>query len=70
MASLRTFHIFFIMVVIAATEAFGIWAIWDYTQRSKDLLILALGVLALAGGLGLIGYMVWFIRKLERADIH
>jgi len=68
MGSLRTFHIFFLLVVMAAADLFGIWSIWDY-QRSGDGTILLLGVLALVGGLALIPYTVWFIRKLNRAHI-
>jgi drug/metabolite transporter (DMT)-like permease len=68
MGSLRTFHIFFLLVVIAAADLFGVWAIWDYS-KSQDGTILALGVMALVGGLGLIAYTIWFIRKLNRAHI-
>jgi len=68
MGSLRSFHIFFLLVVIAAADLFGIWAIWDFQQRN-DTLILGLGVVALLGGLGLIPYTIWFVRKLNRAHI-
>jgi hypothetical protein len=68
MGSLRTFHIFFLLVVMAGADLFGIWSIWDY-QRSGDGTVLALGVIALLGGLAMIPYIVWFIRKLNRARI-
>ncbi|MCB9851049.1 MAG: hypothetical protein H6817_10150 [Phycisphaerales bacterium] len=68
MGSLKTFHIFFVLVVMAAADLFGIWAIRDY-QHSADAMILGLGILALIGGLGLIPYTIWFIRKLNRAHI-
>lgn len=68
MASLRTFHIFFILVVIAAADFFGLWSIWDY-QRSHDGLVLGLGMGSLLGSLGLIVYIVWFIRKAKRAHL-
>lgn len=68
MSSLRTFHIFFILVVIATADFFGLWSIWDY-QRSGDRLVLGLGIASLVGGLGLIAYIVWFIRKANQAHL-
>ena len=68
MGSLRSFHIFFLLLVIAAADLFGIWALRDY-QTSNDGSVLALGVVSLLGSLGLILYTIWFIRKLNRAHI-
>lgn len=68
MGSLKAFHVFFILIVMAGADLFGIWSIWDY-QRSANGWTLALGIVALLGGLGLIPYAVWFIRKMNRAEI-
>jgi len=66
--SLKTFHIFFLMVVMAGADLFGIWSVWDY-QHTQSSWTLALGMVALLGGLALIPYTIWFIRKLNRAQI-
>lgn len=67
--SLRAFHIFFIVVAIIAADVFGVWAIRDY-RLSQNLTHLALGIVTLVGGLVMVGYGIWFIRKMERANIY
>lgn len=67
--SLRAFHILFIAIVIAGADLVGVWAIRDY-QSSRNLAMLVMGIVTLVGGLGLIPYGIWFIRKLDRANIH
>ncbi|MFQ5425041.1 MAG: hypothetical protein ACE5F9_13825 [Phycisphaerae bacterium] len=67
--SLRSFHIFFIVVAIIAADVFGVWAIRDY-RDSHSVINLALGVVTLAGGLAMVAYGIWFIRKMDRANIH
>ena len=68
MGSLRSFHLFFILLVIIGADLFGVWAVWSY-ERSANVLLLWLGILSLLGGLGLIAYAVAFVRKLDRAKI-
>ena len=50
--SLRTFHLFFIFTAIALSMVFGAWTIWHYPEM-QDNLVLALGVVTLAGGVAL-----------------
>jgi len=66
--SLRTFHLVFILVAIVGADLFGAWAIWHYTDNG-DGLLLALGILAILGGLGLIWYAFRFVRSLNEANI-
>ncbi len=68
MLSLRSFHIFFIVVVVAAADLFAAWAIRDYTT-SHDMLTLSLGIVAVIGSLGLVAYGIWFVNKMNRANI-
>jgi hypothetical protein len=66
--SLRTFHLVFILVAIVGADLFGAWAIWHYADN-RDWLLLALGILAILGGLGLIWYAFRFVRSLNEANI-
>jgi drug/metabolite transporter superfamily protein YnfA len=69
MLSLRSFHLFFILAAIVGADLFGVWAVW-FHMRENDPLILALGIGAILGGLGLIFYAVRLVRSLDRAQIH
>ena len=62
--SLKAFHIFFIVMSIAITIVFGVWATLDYS-RSGSGFNLALGVGSFAASVGLAIYGVWFLRKLK-----
>ncbi|GMU33970.1 MAG: hypothetical protein AMXMBFR20_18420 [Planctomycetia bacterium] len=68
MLSLRSFHIFFIVVVVVAADLFAAWAIRDYTT-SHDMLTLLLGIVAIIGSLGLVAYGIWFVNKMNRENI-
>ncbi|MCK6457021.1 MAG: hypothetical protein L6Q92_10890 [Phycisphaerae bacterium] len=69
MWSLRSFHIFFLLVAIIAADGFGVWALRRYTT-THDPVTFVLGAVTLAGGFALIGYAFWLVRKLDRANIH
>jgi len=66
--SLRTFHLLFIMIVFVATDMFGAWAVWRYSQNGEGFVLLA-GLLSFAVGFGLVGYTLWMLHKLDRAKI-
>lgn len=68
MCSLRTFHIFFILVVFVAVDMFGAWAIWRYAQEGEVLALVA-GILAFGFGFALIGYVLWMLHKFNQAKI-
>jgi hypothetical protein len=67
--SLRAFHILFIAIVIAGADLIGVWALREY-RTSGEIMMLLAGIVTLVGGLGLIAYGIWFMRKLDRANIH
>jgi hypothetical protein len=67
--SLRTFHLVFILIVIVTAEMFGARQLWYY-QHTGSLATLWMGILALVGGLGLSVYALFFVRKMDAADIH
>jgi hypothetical protein len=66
--SLRTFHLVFILLAIVGADVFGAWAIWTYAG-TEDGLVLAMGVLSLIGGFGLIWYAYRLVRGLDEAHI-
>ncbi|HSR66829.1 MAG TPA: hypothetical protein VLU25_02715 [Acidobacteriota bacterium] len=61
--SLKGFHIVFIVLSSAMAFVVGLWALQQdgggYT---------ALAVLSLAMGAGLVGYGLWFLRKLKHVS--
>jgi len=69
MLSLRSFHLFFVLVSIVGADVFGIWAILRYV-RTGEALMLTLGVASVLGGLGLIVYVVRLVRAFDTAGIH
>jgi hypothetical protein len=66
--TLRWFHLVFLLFVMVGADMFGAWAIYHHGRGDAPLL-LALGILALIGGLGLAVYVFWLVRKLDLARI-
>jgi hypothetical protein len=62
--SLKTFHIFFIVMSIALCVGVGVWATQDFAQSGNGI-HLALGVGSFIGSLLLACYGIWFLRKLK-----
>ncbi len=62
--SLKTFHIFFIVVSMLLCIGVGVWATLDFAQSGNGT-HLALGVGSFIGSLLLAWYGVWFLRKLK-----
>ncbi len=62
--SLKTFHIFFIVVSMALCVGVGVWATQDFARTGNGA-HLALGVGSFIGSLLLACYGVWFLRKLK-----
>ena len=62
--SLKSFHIFFIVVSMVLCVGVGFWATQDF-GRSGSLGHLALGVGSFVGSILLACYGVWFLRKLK-----
>jgi hypothetical protein len=63
--SLRTFHLLFILIVIAGADLVGGWAIWQGQERGQ-LALAALGVATIVGAFGLIVYVFKLVRSLDR----
>ncbi len=65
--SLKTFHIFFILLSIALAFGFGFWGIRDYSVTG-NVLNRGMGLGALAGGIILTAYLAWFFSKMRKIE--
>ena len=65
--SLKAFHIFFILICTVLSAVMGIWAVRQYTD-SGEWGDLAMAVLSFAGGIVLLIYGRWFLRKLRNVS--
>jgi len=59
--SLKTFHIFVIVLSIVLTLGFGVWCFSSEQPTSTENLIM--GVISLAIGFALVVYGRWFLAK-------
>jgi len=65
--SLKTFHIFFIIIATLLSAICGLWGVGQYrqTQSAGPLVFAIVSFLAVAI---LIVYGVWFLRKLKKVS--
>lgn len=63
--SLKAFHVVFITISTLFLAALGLWGVSDYFA-STDTLNLMLGVVSLAGSVGLVWYETWFLAKYKK----
>jgi len=63
--SLRWLHLVFILVVLVLTDMFGAWALFEFAH-SHDRTLLVAGIGSFALGFAVVGYSLWFVRKLDR----
>jgi len=66
--SLRTFHLLFVFLVVLGADLFGLWAVVQYALGG-DPWLLALGIVTILGGVGLVIYAVRFVRSMDAAGI-
>lgn len=66
--SLKGLHLIFLLIAIMGADLFGGWAIHEYNV-THEVLTLVLGIVSMAGGLGLAAYVLWFVRKAETAHL-
>lgn len=51
-----------------ASDMFGAWAVWSYSHE-HDPLLLIVGILSFLFGFALVVYLIWLVRKLDRAKV-
>ena len=66
--SLRTFHTLFILLAIVGADLFAVWCLWHWLTFAEPL-ILALGLVSAAGGVGLLVYEIRLMRRMDAAEI-
>lgn len=61
---LKTIHVMFVAVAILLAVGTGVWAVLDYrgSHRTESV---AMAVVSFTMGAALLGYGVWFLRKLK-----
>ena len=62
--SLKAFHLVFIILSILFTLMFGVWGVVNHGSSGKTA-ELVLGVISLAGTVGLSVYLRYFLKKLK-----
>lgn len=62
--SLKTFHIFFVIVSVLCALGFGAWAVSDWMRTGRGG-VLVLAILAFVAAAALVFYGLWFLRKLK-----
>lgn len=65
--SLKAFHLFFVLICTVLSVGFGIWSARHYAD-SGEWGHLAMAVLSFAGGIVLVIYCRWFLRKLRNVS--
>ena len=65
--SLKGFHIVFVTFSTLLSIGFGVWAFGQYTDGGSTTL-LAVAVAAGVFAVVLIGYGIWFLRKLRNVS--
>ena len=66
--SLKAFHLVFIIASILLAFGFAAWSLLNYHSPNGSTTDLVVGLGSLAGGLGLIGYEIYFLKKLKNVS--
>ena len=66
--SLKNIHLFFIATAILLAVGCGVWGVWASAEDNKPI-YLAFGIVSFAIGVILVGYGLWFFRKLKREGL-
>lgn len=65
--SLKGFHVLFIVLSIVLAFGFGLWALRAYSADGTGA-NLGMGLASLTTGATLVGYGIWFIRKIRSTE--
>jgi len=66
--SLKAFHLVFIVASILMMFGFAAWSIANYCTSQGRLSDLIVGIVAIAGGIGLIVYERFFLKKFKNVS--
>ena len=62
--SLKGFHFVFILASITLCAWISAWGLGEF-RDSREVTPLVLGIFGIIGGLGLVAYLGWFLKKLR-----
>ena len=62
---LKGVHVLFIVAATSVMVLFGLWCLQQYRAEGA-LAMLATGVVSIVGGVALVAYGSWFLRKMRR----
>ena len=65
--SLKAFHLVFVILSIMFSLVFGIWAVLSYVS-SGETSKLVLGIISLAGTVGMSIYLFFFLKKFKHVS--
>ena len=65
--SIKAVHVLFITMSILLCGVFGVWSVHQF-QIDGGARFLCSAVGSFSAGAGLIGYLVWFVRKIIRLE--
>jgi len=65
--SLKAFHLVFIILSILFTLMFGVWGVVNHDSSGKTA-ELVMGIISLAGAIGLSLYLRYFLKKLKHVS--
>ena len=66
--SLKAFHIVFITSAVILAVFLGGWCLYEYFTHTHRVVDLLLGLLSLAGAVGMVVYGRYFLKKLKNID--
>ena len=66
--SLKAFHLVFIIAAILLAFGFAAWSLMNYSSPNGVVWDLVLGLSGDGGGVGLIGYEIYFLKKLKNVS--
>lgn len=66
--SLKAFHVIFITSAFLLAVFLGGWCLYEFFAHSHRVVDLLLGLLSLAGSVGLLVYGRFFLKKLKNID--
>ena len=66
--SLKAFHLVFIVASILLAIGFGVWSFLNYASPQGSTSDLVVGIVSGVIALGLVGYEIYFLKKLKNVS--
>jgi hypothetical protein len=66
--SLKAFHLVFIVASILLAIGFAVWSFMNYSSPQGNTSDLVVAIVSAAVALGLVGYEIYFLKKLKNVS--